>query len=139
LPGGRACCIGVCVAISSAAVVAQRVAWLAPPESWHAERWVCFATWLGCIVWAARRPPIRAARELLWLAAAATLLVPLAHGLATGAWFWRSIAAGHGALAAIDLGAVALAFGFAWRARVTTHRSRHANPDSVWAGPWPAR
>ena len=131
-------CIGVCVAISAAAVAAQVIAWLAPPESWHAERWVCFATWLGCILWAVRRPPIRAARELLWLAAIVTLLVPLAHGLATGAWFWRSLAAGHGALAAIDIGAMALALGFVWLARVTARRSRHGNQNSVWAEPLPA-
>jgi uncharacterized iron-regulated membrane protein len=135
-------CIGVCVAISAAAMAAQVFAWLASHRGWQAdtgERWVCFATWLGCILWAARRPPIRAARELLWLAAVGTLLVPLAHGLATGAWFWRSLAAGHGALAAIDLGAIALALGFVWLARVTMRRSRHGNPNSVWAEPLPQR
>ena len=134
-------CIGLCVAIPTAAVAAQACALLASHQGWQtgsAERWVCFAAWLGCILWAARRPPIRAARELLWLAAVTTLLVPLSHGLATGAWFWRSIAAGHGALAAIDLGAVALALGFAWLARVTARRSRHGNPNSVWAEPVPA-
>jgi hypothetical protein len=105
----------------------------------RAERWVCFATWAACIGWASRRAPIRAAQELLWLAAGVTLMVPLAHGLATGAWFWHSIAAGHGALAGIDLGARVLAFGFGWLARVTARRGPQGNPNSVWAEALPAR
>jgi hypothetical protein len=134
-------CVGVCVAISAAAVASQGFGWLAAHEGWHAdiaERWVRFATWLGCILWSARRPPSRAARELLWLAAVVTLMIPLVHGLTTGAWFWRSIAAGHGSLAAIDLGALALALGLAWLARVTARRGLHGNPHSVWAEPMAA-
>jgi hypothetical protein len=70
---------------------------------------------------------------LLWLAAIVTTLIPVAHGLATGWWFWRSAAAGHGALLAIDLGALAMAAGFASLARATTRRGRSGGPNSVWA------
>jgi hypothetical protein len=125
-------CIGVCVAISIAAVAAQVLPWL----GWNVdtgERWACFASWALCLLWACLRAPVRAARELLWLAATATTLVPIAHGLATGWWFWRSAAAGHGALAAVDLGALALATGFAALARVTGRRARHGETNSVWA------
>lgn len=125
-------CIGVCVAISVAAVAAQ----VLPRLGWNVdagERWACFASWALCLLWACLRRPIQAARELLWLAAAVTALAPLAHGFATGWWFWRSAAAGHPALAAVDLGALALAAGFAALARATTHRARCGEPNSVWA------
>ena len=127
-------CIGVCVAISATAIAAQ----LLPRLGWDAdagERWTCFASWALCLLWACMRAPSRAARELLWLAAILTALVPVAHGLATGWWFWRSAAAGHAALAAIDLGALALAAGFAALARATTRRARDGEANSVWALP----
>lgn len=125
-------CIGVCVAVSTAFVAAQLLPWL----GWNTatgERWACFGSWALCALWASWRAPLRAARELLWLAATVTALVPLAHGLATGWWFWRSAVEGHGALLAIDLGALALAAGFAALARATTKRSRDGAANSVWA------
>jgi hypothetical protein len=127
-------CIGVCVAISAAAVAAQLLPWLGLDAA-AGERWACFAGWALCLLWAGLRPPARAARELLWLAAIVTALAPLAHGLATGWWFWRSAAAGHGALAAVDLGALALAIGFAALARATARRARDGERNSVWALP----
>jgi hypothetical protein len=99
-------CIGVCVAVSVAFVAAQLLPWL----GWNTatgERWACFGSWALRALWASWRAPLHAARELLWLAAIVTAPVPLAHGLATGWWFWRSAAAGHGAPWAIDLGAPA--------------------------------
>jgi uncharacterized iron-regulated membrane protein len=125
-------CIGVCVAISAAFVAAQ----LLPALGWHTaagERWICFGSWALCATWASWRAPLRAARELLWLAAVVTTLVPLAHGLGTGWWFWRSAAAGHDALWAIDLGALAMAAGFAALARATARRGRDGEANSVWA------
>ncbi|MEO9078190.1 MAG: PepSY-associated TM helix domain-containing protein [Rhodanobacter sp.] len=129
-------CIGLCVAISAAAVTSQAVAWLGSHEGWQpgtAERWVCFVTWATCMLWACRRTPIRAAQELLWLASVVTLMIPIAHGLATGWWFWRGLLTGQSASAAIDIGAIALALGFSWLARVTGRRGRQGNPHSVWS------
>ena len=93
----------------------------------------CFSAWALCALWAALRPPIRAAHELLWAAAVTTMLIPLAHGIATGAWWWTSAAAGQWALFAIDAGAIAMAVGFAWLARVTARRMRSGEANSVWA------
>jgi uncharacterized iron-regulated membrane protein len=125
-------CIGLCVAISAAFIAAQLLPWL----GWNTEageRWVCFGSWALCALWASWRTPLRAATELLWLAATVTALVPFAHGLATGWWFWRSAVAGHDALLVIDLGALALAVGFAALARATSRRGRHGAMNSVWA------
>lgn len=125
-------CIGICVAISAAFVAAQ----VLPMTGWNVavgQRWVCFSSWALCALWAARRAPVKAARELLWLAAIVTALVPLAHGLVTGWWLWRSAAAGHGALFAVDAGALAMAFAFASLARAVTRRSLTGDANSVWA------
>ncbi|WP_449427915.1 PepSY-associated TM helix domain-containing protein [Rhodanobacter umsongensis] len=129
-------CIGVCVAISAAFIAAQLLPLLAARLDWNvgvAERWVCFCSWALCALWAAWRPPVRAAQELLGLAAIVTALVPVAHGVASGWWFWRSAAAGHGALFGIDIGALAVAIGFAALARATARRGRNGEPNSVWA------
>ena len=125
-------CIGVCVAISAAFVAAQLLPWL----GWNTaagERWACFGSWALCVLWASRGAPLRAAQELLWLAAGVTALVPLAHGFVSGWWFWRSAAGGQWALFAIDVGALALAVGFAAVARAAAARGRQGKANSVWA------
>jgi len=127
-------CIGVCVAVSLAFIAAQ----LLPALGWNAdagERWACFLGWAVCVTWAAWRAPLLAAQELLWLAAIVTTLIPVAHGIATGWWVWRSAAGGHGALAAIDLVALAMAVGFASLARAAARRGRSGVSDNVWALP----
>lgn len=128
-------CIGLCVAISAAFVAATTLEALAPARADAGLRWACFMTWLLCVLWAALRPPARAARELLWAAALVTALVPLAHGLCTGWWPWRSAAAGHWPLFWVDGVAMAMAAGFATLARATARRARHGDPHSVWAEP----
>ncbi|WP_101925864.1 MULTISPECIES: PepSY-associated TM helix domain-containing protein [Luteimonas] len=128
-------CLGVCVAISVAFVATQLLEWQAPAWADRGIPLACFLTWAGCLVWAALRPPIRAARELLLAAAWASAAIPVAHGVASGWWLWRSAGAGHWALFAIDAGALALAVGFATLARATARRARDSDPCSVWADP----
>jgi hypothetical protein len=120
------------VAISAAFVAAQLLPWL----GWNpaaGERWACFGSWALCVLWTARRAPLRAAQELLWLAAGVTALVPVAHGWVSGWWFWRSAVDGQWGLFAIDVGALALAVGFAAVARAAAARGRHGKANSVWA------
>lgn len=128
-------CIGLCVAVSMAFVASQVLEVLAPAQVDRGIRWACFLTWGACALWAAWRPPARAARELLWLAAVATVAIPLAHGLASGWWPWRSAAAGYWSLFWIDGVALAMAFAFAMLARATARRARNGEPNSVWAEP----
>ncbi|KRG70906.1 PepSY-associated TM helix domain-containing protein [Pseudoxanthomonas dokdonensis] len=129
-------CIGFCVAVS-AAFLASQLAWLVgirdDAVSSRVIEWACFTSWAGCAAWAALRPPVRAAIELLWLAALVSALVPVAHGLASGDWLWTSASQGHWALFCIDAGALALAAGFVALARASTRRARDGDPNSVWA------
>jgi len=119
-------CLGVCVAISAAAVAAQCLPWLGLDAA-RGERWACFLTWALCALWASWRAPARATRELLWLAAIVTALAPMARSLAVGDWPWHDAPAPL----AINLGALALAAGFAALAHAgTRHARRHTPRDA---------
>ncbi|MBD8642732.1 MULTISPECIES: PepSY-associated TM helix domain-containing protein [unclassified Stenotrophomonas] len=128
-------CIGLVVAISAAFVAAQILERVAPHAVDAGIRWVCFLAWGACALWAALRRPAQAARELLWAAAVATALVPLAHGALSGWWWWTSAGHGHWALFWVDAVALAMAAGFAVLARATARRARDGDPNSVWADP----
>lgn len=131
-------CIGVCVAISVAFIATQLLqmpALRGTIDLGVGVNLACFVAWVLCAAWAASRPPVRAAQELLWAAAVTTMVIPFAHGIATGAWWWSSAAAGHWDLFAIDAGAIAMAIGFAWLARATARRARDGERNSVWADP----
>ncbi len=128
-------CIGLCVAVSAAFVAAQVFEAYAPELADRGTRWVCFLAWGGCALWAALRTPAQAARELLWLAAIVTALVPLGHGLMTGRWPWITAPSGQWTLFWVDGVAVAMALGFAVLARATARRARMGDPNSVWAEP----
>ena len=128
-------CLGVCAAISAAFVAAQ-LATLRPEllaDGIALERWACFVTWGACLLWAFLRRPRRAAQELLWLSAVLTALIPLAHGIASGWWLWRSFAAGHGTWYGVDLTALIVALAFAALARAVARRGRVGDGNSVWA------
>ena len=125
-------CLGLCVAVSVSFIAAQLLPF-AGFAGRRAEYAICIGAWALCALWAARRAPIRAARELLWLAAAVTAAIPIVHGLATGWWPWISAAAGQYALFGVDLVALAMGVAFAMLARAVTRRGRHGDPHSVWA------
>ena len=59
--------------------------------------------------------------------------MPLVNALVTGDFLWRAALAGHWAVAGFDIGALALACGFAALAWVTQRRARNGLPNSVWA------
>ena len=126
-------CIGLCVAVSAIFVATQALTVLAPDHVASGLRWTCFTVWAACLIWAALRTPAQAARELLWAAALSTALVPLAHGIATGMWPWRSVAIGDWPSFWIDTTALAMAAGFALLARAAARRARDGDPNSVWA------
>jgi len=128
-------CIGLCVAISASFVGAQILEQVAPQAVDHGIRWICFATWGACALWAALRRPDQAARELLWAAAISTTLVAVVHGALTGYWPWTSAARGYWPLFGVDAVALALAFGYATLARASLRRARHGDPNSVWSAP----
>lgn len=61
--------------------------------------------------------------------------MPVAHGLGSGLWPWRSAASGYWAPFWIDGMALAMAFAFAFVAHAAAKRARAGEPNSVWAEP----
>ncbi|MHA7680064.1 PepSY-associated TM helix domain-containing protein [Cupriavidus sp. PET2-C1] len=119
-------CIGCCIGV--AAAFCGALLWPA-----RASSHTYFPVFFAALGWALMRAPARAAIELLWAAAVAALLVPLVNALVTGDFLWRAALAGHWAVAGFDIGALALACGFAALAWVTQRRARNGPPNSVWA------
>lgn len=124
------CVAGVSVAIAASKWLPGRVA---DPELW---RWgVYYAVFLPAVGWAFGRGAARAGVELLWAAAAATLLIPLTTLLAwtvpaLGLWSWTDTLG-------VDAVALAGAVALALCARAAARRVRDGNADSVWSGAAP--
>jgi uncharacterized iron-regulated membrane protein len=129
-------CIG-CIVGVSACFLANKLlpAGLEARGSW--EERIYFFSFAGCIIWSALRRPVQAAHELLLLAAALTLALPIANALLTGDHLIASALNGDGVLFAVDAVAVLAAWAF-WRmARATARRGIDGDPNSVWALPLP--
>lgn len=116
------CCIGVALCFPAALLWPGR-----------AVSYTYFPVFFAACAWALLRPPVRAAIELLYVAALAALTVPLANAILTGDHLLRSIPSGHWIVAGFDIGAIALAFGFLALARATQRRARNGPAESVWA------
>ncbi|AOY99964.1 hypothetical protein BKK81_12485 [Cupriavidus sp. USMAHM13] len=121
------CCLGVAAAFSGALL------W---PERPAAQ--VYFPVFLAALAWSLLRQPARAALDLLYATVAATALIPVCSALVAGDPFWRAAQRGDWAVAGFDIGALAMACGFAALAHATRKRARSGPLDSVWALP-PAR
>lgn len=125
-------CLGSVCGISLTIVAAK---WLhghvADLNAWH--RYVYYGVFFASLGWAFHRGAARAAVHLLWLAAGATLAIPLttlAAVLLPGLGLWA-----HASPAAlgVDFTALAGALGFGWMARATARRAQSGPADSVWA------
>jgi len=122
-----------CVAGLSLTLVAGKVLYghVADLNNWH--RYVYYSVFLGSVGWTLLRGAPRAAVGLLWLAAGATLLIPLssAAGWCLPALGWWAHA--DSAALGVDLLGLTGAFCFAGMAHATAHRVKHGPRDSVWA------
>ncbi len=118
------CCIGVALCFPAALLWPER-----------AVSYVYWPVFGAAIAWALLRPPVRAAVELLYVAALAALTVPLSNAILTGDHLFRAALHGRWAVAGFDIGAVALAVGFVVLARATQRRAKNGPAESVWAMP----
>jgi len=125
-------CLGAVCGISLTIVAGK---WLhghvADLNAWH--QYIYYAAFFGALVWAFRAGAARAAIHLLWLAAVATVAIPLTSLLA---WLLPSLglwAHDSGASLGVDLIALAGALGYVWMARAAARRAEHGPADSVWS------
>lgn len=92
-----------------------------------------YLAFFACVAWSFLRGGAKAGLDLLWLAAALTLAIPLTSLLGalfpgTGLWMHTSPAT-----LAVDATALAGAAAFAWMGRATARRLALGAADSVWA------
>lgn len=97
--------------------------------AWHES--IYFAVFAGAVIWAFYRGAARAAAELLYAAAALTLLIPL--GSLAGLWHIAGTWNHSGPYWTVDLIAVITAVTFYAIARKSSQRSAHGHRDSVWS------
>ena len=123
-----------CVAGISVTVAAAK--WL-PVEldnlaAWHSR--IYYGVFLLSVAWALFRGAARSGVELLWAAAIATLLIPIASLSAAGAGRWIH----GGSTLFIDVVAIIGAISFAIMARAVRRRAVNGPRDSVWSTIRPA-
>ena len=97
---------------------------------WHEA--IYYAVFVACIAWAFLRGAARGAGELLWLAALATVLIPLSS--LAGVWRIGGTWSHAGAGIAVDLTALGAAALLLLAARHSRRRLRQGHADSIWAG-----
>ena len=119
-------CIGTCIGVA----LCFPAALLWPERAVSYVFWPVFAL---AVAWALVRPPIRAAVELLYVAALATLTVPVSNWVLTGDHLVAAALNGRWIIAGFDIGAIALAAGYVALARATQRRAQNGPAESVWA------
>ncbi len=120
---------GLSVAMTSF-LYANRLLPLGIAERANAEINVFFAVWAATLLYALVRPAKRAWIELLWLATALLVCVPVLDALTTARPLWRSIAQGDWVFAGFDLMMWAFA---ALHATLAIHTARHRPRQKVKA------
>jgi uncharacterized iron-regulated membrane protein len=126
-------CIGSCLGLAVTFAANQLpVAWFATDLG---VRVVYGVFWLGSVIFAWCRPPIRAAIELLYATAAFALALPILNAIASGDHLLRSAAEGHWAVFWFDMTALAVGMSFLLLARAVARRARAGERNSVWAAP----
>lgn len=126
-------CIGCMAGVSAMFVVSRATADLMNrPELLELTYYLVF---IGAIGWCFARSVANGTRDLLYLSAAITLLIPFVDVLALGSSVWSAAIQEKGAFLCIDAMALLGAF-FFWRLGVSVHRrARRGEPNSVWSLP----
>lgn len=119
-------CIGTCIGVA----LCFPAALLWPDRAVSYMFWPAFVV---AVTWALVRPPIRAAVELLYVAALAALTVPVSNAVLTGDHLFVAALNGRWIVAGFDIGAIAMAVGFVALARATQRRAQNGPAESVWA------
>jgi uncharacterized iron-regulated membrane protein len=127
-------CIGTCLGIS-VAFLANLLGPLAGTEPSAVVKPAFFGVLAAAIGWTLWRQPARAAVDLLFATAAASVAVGLLDIVLHGDRLMRSLGEGRYAVIGTDLMALAMGVGFAWLAVATRCRGREGDPCSIWA--WP--
>ncbi|WP_306591298.1 PepSY domain-containing protein [Geothrix sp. 21YS21S-4] len=125
-------CLGCICGLSLTIAASKGLHSLAPQLS-GGPRAIYYSVFFASLAWAFLRGAARASVDLLWVAAAFTLLIPVTTLLA---WLFPALGLwAHASAPAlgVDLTALAGSLCFAWMARVTSKRVQSGPADSIWS------
>ncbi|QWT19595.1 PepSY domain-containing protein [Bacillus sp. NP157] len=126
-------CLGSCFAIS-VMFIANHLAPYVGLAPTHVVQPVCFVTFFAAIAWTFWRRPARAAVDLLFVTAVASVAVGVLDIALHGDRLARTLAEGRYDVLGVDLVAMAMGAGFAWLGVATRKRAIDGDPCSVWYG-----
>jgi uncharacterized iron-regulated membrane protein len=126
-------CIG-CMAAISACFVGSRLLMEHPSRADLTEV-VYYTVFLASVAWALWRPVAAGARELLILAALASLAIPLVDAVVLDMPPWKSLLRGQWTLFWVQVFAILFALGFWQTSRAVKQRAEHGPANSVWSQP----
>lgn len=129
-------CLGTCFAIS-VTFIANHLAPYFGAEPTLVVQPACFTAFFAAIAWTFWRRPARAAVDLLWATAVASVAVGVLDMALHGDRLARTLAEGRYDVLGVDLVAMAMGIGFAWLAVATRRRAVAGDPCSVWAAKAP--
>lgn len=118
------CVAGISVTIAAAKWLPQDIGDVA---AWHSRLY--YLVFVAAVIWALIRGASRSGVELLWTAAAASALIPLASLTALADIGWNHGGSGY----LIDGVALFGAWGFALMARAANRRGLEGPRDSIWS------
>lgn len=118
------CIAGISLTIAAAKWLPEG---LADAASWHSR--IYYAVFVFAVLWALTRSAARAGSELLWMAAAATAVIPLSSLMTIAGVGWSHGGTDH----LVDGVALIVAIALALIARAAGRRAVGGPRDSVWS------
>lgn len=125
-------CIGSCFAISMT-FLGNLFAPFVGLDPTAVVQPVCFTAFGAAILWTFWRRPAKAAVDLLFATAVASVAVGVLDATIHGDRLVRTLAEGRYAVLGLDIVAIAMGAGFAWLGVATRRRAVEGDPCSVWA------
>ena len=124
-------CLGCIAGVSAAFLASRGLAEL--PDRADLTEIAYYAVFFASILWVFAKPVAVGARDLLYLSALLTILIPVFDLLLVGQSIWRNAFTEHWPLLIVDLLALMGALAFWKMGRRVSIRAETGDPNSVWA------
>jgi len=124
-------CLGCIAGVSAAFLASRGLAEL--PDRADLTEMAYYAVFFASILWVFAKPVAVGARDLLYLSALLTILIPVFDLLLVGQSIWRNAFSEHWPLLIVDLLALMGALAFWKMGRRVSIRAETGDPNSVWA------
>lgn len=125
-------CIGLCVVILVVFVIVLVLEWLVLLVVDYGICWVCFGSWVVCVLWVVLCCFVQVVCELLWVVVISIVLVLVLYGVFNGDWLWCVVGCGQWLLFWVDVIVLVMVFGFVCLVVVSQCCVCNGDFNSVW-------